>query len=47
MADEAADLWSVLEAAKRELERATHDLEAMKKERDDAVRLPHGVQSDF
>jgi hypothetical protein len=47
IADEAADLWSALEAAKRELERATHDLEAMKKERDDAVRLPHGVQSDF
>jgi hypothetical protein len=39
IADEAADLRSALEATKRELERRTQDLEAARKERDEAVAL--------
>jgi hypothetical protein len=44
IADEAADLRGALDKTKRELERTTRNLEAMKKERDEAVavaaRLP-------
>jgi hypothetical protein len=39
VADDAADLRSALHATERELERTTRDLEAMKKERDEAVAL--------
>jgi hypothetical protein len=44
IADDAGDLRGALEATKRELDRTTRDLEAMKRERDEAVavaeRLP-------
>jgi hypothetical protein len=39
IADDAADLRSALEATERELERTTRDLEAVKKERDEARAL--------
>jgi hypothetical protein len=39
IADDAAGLLGALEATKRELDRTTRDLEAAKKERDEAVEL--------
>ena len=39
IADEAVDLRGALEATERELDRTTRDLEAMKRERDEAVAL--------
>jgi hypothetical protein len=39
IADDAVALRGALEATKRELDRTTRDLEAMKRERDDAVAL--------
>jgi hypothetical protein len=39
IADDAVDLRSALEATERKLDRTTRDLEAMKRERDEAVAL--------
>jgi hypothetical protein len=42
VADDAAGLHGALEVAEQQLERATRDLEAAKKERDEAVALAAG-----
>lgn len=46
IADDAAGLRGTLEAMERELDRTTRDLEAVTKERDEAVALAKQLRSD-